>query len=380
MTFMHLQFTLLQKRPTVELTNMSRAPAFITRQDEESRIIRSCLRQLRDCMGEEQEILYRNALGRVGLSPEVIENTSLHFSEFDRILAQVRRRLPGITLKLFSSLPLIDLGLIGYAIASSHNLEKALQIANSYHSLTSDRFEQVFEIQGDTAFFRPLPYGDAKEELRDIAEDCLAGDWNLLCHLLSTQLDSHKASVHFAYPRPDHVDAYLETFQCPCHFDADCTELRFPSAWCELPVTSGNWYMADICQEMCAQLLQESPEKTPEKIPQENSTPPSEIVAAVKRLLITRPGRHFLRLEDAAQALERTPSQLRYQLYQAATHYKALVLEVRMTLARHYLQATNLSVQEVAYLLDYSQTAPFDRAFKKYFGMTPRQCRNKPSP
>jgi AraC-like DNA-binding protein len=46
-----------------------------------------------------------------------------------------------------------------------------------------------------------------------------------------------------------------------------------------------------------------------------------------------------------------------------------------MSLARHYLDDTTLSVQEVAYLLDYAQPAPFSRAFKTYFGVSPEASR-----
>jgi AraC-like DNA-binding protein len=51
-----------------------------------------------------------------------------------------------------------------------------------------------------------------------------------------------------------------------------------------------------------------------------------------------------------------------------------------MALANHYLTDTNLAIQEIAYLLDYSQAAPFSRAFKSYFGNSPEQARNAASP
>jgi AraC-like DNA-binding protein len=81
------------------------------------------------------------------------------------------------------------------------------------------------------------------------------------------------------------------------------------------------------------------------------------------------------RLEEAAEQLHLSVPQLRKRLYKAGTSYKRLVLETRMVLARHYLEDTNLAVQEVAYLLDYAQPAPFSRAFKRYFGVPPETIR-----
>ena len=61
------------------------------------------------------------------------------------------------------------------------------------------------------------------------------------------------------------------------------------------------------------------------------------------------------------------------------TSYKALVLEIRMELAKHYLLDTKLTLQEIAYLLDYSQAAPLSRAFKLYFGVSPERFRHMQS-
>ena len=81
------------------------------------------------------------------------------------------------------------------------------------------------------------------------------------------------------------------------------------------------------------------------------------------------------RLEEAAGQLLLSPNQLRKRLYRSGTTYKALVLKTRMELARHYLLDTHLSVQEIAYLLDYATPAPFSRAFKQYFGLAPEYFR-----
>jgi AraC-like DNA-binding protein len=83
------------------------------------------------------------------------------------------------------------------------------------------------------------------------------------------------------------------------------------------------------------------------------------------------------RLDEAATALRLSTSQLRKRLYRAGTSYKELVLEIRMALAKHYLDDTDLAIQEIAYLLDYSQPAPFSRAFNTYYGVSPDHSRSQ---
>lgn len=144
-------------------------------------------------------------------------------------------------------------------------------------------------------------------------------------------------------------------------FGAERNELRFPAGWLGLPVASANKTMADVCTAMCERLLGgDTSRETPQ---------------VVRRLLLSRPGRRMYRLEEAADALRLSPGQLRKRLYKAGTSYKQIVLDIRMALAEHYLQDTALPVQEIAYLLDYSQPAPFSRAFKSYFGRSPEASR-----
>jgi AraC-like DNA-binding protein len=150
------------------------------------------------------------------------------------------------------------------------------------------------------------------------------------------------------------------------HFDAGQTELKIPSAWLNRPITSANVLMSDVTAAVCERVLG----------PGRSSR--ADTARSVRRLLLSRPGKRMLRLEEAAEAMRMSTAQLRKRLYRAGTSYKKIVLEVRMGLARHYLESTHLSIQEIAYLLDYAQPGPFSRAFKKYFGSSPKSIRNQP--
>ena len=85
----------------------------------------------------------------------------------------------------------------------------------------------------------------------------------------------------------------------------------------------------------------------------------------------------MLRLEEAADELLMSTAQLRKRLYRAQTSYKKIVLETSMGLARQYLESTPLSIQEIAFLLDYAQPGPFSRAFKNEFGQYPGAWRRE---
>lgn len=184
--------------------------------------------------------------------------------------------------------------------------------------------------------------------------------------LIGEDLDPSRANVFFDFPPPSYESTFYEVFSCTVTFNADRNELVFPAAWLDLPIKSGNQTMADVCTAMCDRLIGAgfANRDTPQM---------------VRRLLLSRPGRRMYRLNEAAEELNLSTTQLRKRLYRAGTTYKKLVLETRMALAQHYLQDTTLSIQEVAYLLDYSQAAPFSRAFKARFGIPPEASRQPQS-
>ena len=57
--------------------------------------------------------------------------------------------------------------------------------------------------------------------------------------------------------------------------------------------------------------------------------------------------------------------------------YQSLLDEARKETADRYLRASTLSIGEVAYLVGYSEPAPFHRAFKRWFGVTPEGFRKQ---
>lgn len=334
-----------------------------SRDEQESGIVNNWLKRLRSCLTDEQQPLFLQALQEVGLAPGNLDGEhSVQQSQLDQVVLLLRREVPDITLRLFSRVEVLDLGLIGYAAINSGTLGKALEVMYAYHSLASDRYLDQFEVHADLAVVYPVPLPGYLDDYQNIAEDSLAGNWRALQILVGDKADNDRISLHFDYSQPAYIETYHEVFGPNCHFNQERSELRFPSAWLDVPVNRTGGGLAQVFTAMCERILG----------PGETGTDTSEMV---QRLLLTRSGRNMPRLEQAAEQLLLSPNQLRKRLYRAGTTYKALVLKTRMELARHYLLDTHLSVQEIAYLLDYASPAPFSRAFKQYFALAPEHYR-----
>ncbi len=337
-----------------------------SRQQEESRIVVKWLARLHDCIRDEPGNLFTEAINRTGLSRRQLQSgEGLTHEHFDKVMQHIGRKIPDLTFRFFSEAELTDLGMLGYAILSCPTVCKALELMARYMELTSDRYTENHNIVEGFHSIQPLPTWRHFEEDVSIAEDCLVGNWKAVKLMLGPESDLSGATVHFAYAEPDTAETYLRYFApCKVYFGAEVSELRLPLEWLSRPVTTANMVMSDVTSAICERML---------GVGSRNRL---DTPRAVRRLLLSRPGQHMLRLEEAAEQLRMSTAQLRKRLYRAGTNYKNIVLEVRMALAAHYLESTHLSIQEIAYLLDYAQPGPFSRAFKKYYGHPPSHLRN----
>jgi len=339
-----------------------------SRREEESRIVVRWLNRLHDCIRTEPGNLFAEAVNRSGLSRHQLQSgDGLTHEHLDKVMGHIARRVPDLTFRFFREVELTDLGMLGYAVLSCPTVDKALTLMARYMELTSDRYTEQHQTVEGFHCIRPLPTWRHFDEDVSIAEDCLAGNWKAVTLMLGPDADLSGAQAHFAYPEPEHGASYRTYFDpCLIRFDAEQSELRLPAEWLNRPVTTANLVMSDVTSAICERMLglgSRSNIDTPR---------------AVRRLLLSRPGQHMLRLEEAAKQLRMSTAQLRKRLYRAGTSYKRIVLDVRMALASHYLESTHLSIQEIAYLLDYAQPGPFSRAFKKYYGYSPSGVRTQP--
>jgi len=80
-------------------------------------------------------------------------------------------------------------------------------------------------------------------------------------------------------------------------------------------------------------------------------------------------------LDEVAENIGLSSWSLQRRLKDAGINFTQLVEKVRCEMATHYLQQRQLSISEMAFLLGYSEVSAFSRAFRRWFGISPRQWR-----
>lgn len=103
---------------------------------------------------------------------------------------------------------------------------------------------------------------------------------------------------------------------------------------------------------------------------------PQGIVSILEQLLLQRLGLGGTNLEDIARTIGMSKRTLQRRLDQDGIDFRSLSSSVRMRRARELLVGSDLSVSEIATLLDYSTPSHFARAFQKCFGVVPTTYRH----
>ena len=197
-----------------------------------------------------------------------------------------------------------------------------------------------------------------------------------LCRAAS---DFQLAAFHFAFQRwlpgelpelavwlkhdpPIEVETYRNIFgDRSLLFRAAFDGFVFDAQHLDQPLPTANPERHLITRDHVEQLLQ-------------GIAPADGIVARTSRAIIQNLADGYL-AERTAGRLHMARRTLVRKLAQQGTSFSELVKEARYRMALHYLQNTHHSVEDLAFLLGYSECAAFVRAFKRWNGRTPFEYR-----
>lgn len=306
-----------------------------------------------------------------GFPPEVsLKDTSIDLSAdkvtYRQRLQQLQNMLDltgmqGSWLEANRSASISDYGLLGYAMMSSATLEQAVQIAVKYHRMAGAMFELAFDTDGDEAVLRIEHQLASGQVAQFLVEDLFTGIVGLIGLLLGR--DHTPSRILLNYEAPDYADKHALCFRCPVEFEQRHCEYRFALSELQQPLAEADQNTARICEESCRKLLNQMEIE-------------EDIISRVCHLLLSTPG-EFPKLDAVAERLSLGARTLRRRLKELGTSYQKILDDVRRELAIEYLQTTNLTVQEIAELLGYSEVTNFRRAFMRWVDLSPYQYRKQ---
>lgn len=173
----------------------------------------------------------------------------------------------------------------------------------------------------------------------------------------------HLKEIRLRRPQPLDAAPYLEAFEVMPKFAATSTEFSFARALLDVPMGS-DLRLMEILKEHAAELLHKIPAADP-------------LLHAVQQALHSGLKSRQLGLAKVARATGTSTRTLRRRLADLGTSFHQQLDELRFELAAQALGDEQASVDQAAERTGFSSTKGFERAFRRWTGLTPSAYRQR---
>jgi AraC-like DNA-binding protein len=266
------------------------------------------------------------------------------------------RYLPNISLKLAQVTPLGAYALLDYLVLTSDTVGAGLRQLAQYFRLTGSPVSISLRETARSARVELTSVPDAPGAVEYVAA-------LMILHMLRETDGRFGASEVSFRHSPDDSAEFERVLGCP---------IRTNAAWSGVTVT------ADVFRRplsrrdsVLRQLLEVQAKEMLARVPARNG-----LAADVQRVLSSRMTGGDVRIEAVARALATSARTLQRRLSAEGASYQDLLDDLRKEAAGRHLTESVFAIGEVAYLVGYSEPAPFYRAFKRWYGVTPEAFRH----
>lgn len=304
--------------------------------------------------GYDPEAIFRDH----NIDPEVIKKpgTRIAYSDvmvlWNSVVEMVKD--PCIGLRVAEYWHPSDMNALGYAWLASSNLNEAFNQLIRYTRCISEAVDVIIE-ETNTSF--KIVYSNkiastASHTLIDASLAILVK----MCRLnLGDQLNP--IDVHLSHSPPFCYDNYEQYFNANIYFDSPDNSFSISRKEFKKPLLSSNPYLLEINDQFLIKYMARLDEE--------------DIVSRVKAKIMEILPSGNLTDDMVSSELYTSVRTLQRKLKSKGTTYQTIVNEIRKDLAVKYIKNPNIRLEEIAFLIGYSEYSTFSRAFKRWTGSAP---------
>ena len=251
---------------------------------------------------------------------------------------------------------------LGYVAINSSTLGEALSRLARYHFIWTDGATVNLDHENDLVRVR-YEYLDANiREARQDTEMTLAAFVAL--GRLVTQSNLTPREIRFRHQAPPSISEHQRIFRSKLRFSAAANEALFDSSTLALPIIKADSGLVVVLERHAEELLARCPR-------------PHSFIDEVRAATISELNGGDPSLNRIAARLKLSGRTLQRRLAEQQTSHREILDRARRDLALRYIQEREMAICEIAYLLCFSESSAFHRAFKRWTGLTPAAFRSR---
>lgn len=253
---------------------------------------------------------------------------------------------------------------MGYSLLASPTLKEVFERLIRYFRIVSDAAELEFLPSGKHYKFviQMLP-GSLQP-----ADEALDAMMSVLVRLCRALYGEHFRADKIRLRRPSPVDpsVFQKVFKAPIEFSADENAIYLDSTLLNKPLPSANAELARHNDEILARYAAHFDKQN--------------IANRVHATLVEQLPHGEPSQGKVADSLHMSLRNLQRKLSSEGTSYKEILNKTRHELALSYIKDRRYSISEITYLLGFSDTSSFTRAFKRWTSKAPTEYRESVKP
>lgn len=286
-----------------------------------------------------------------GIDPQQLSQPTVALST-GRYVALVRAAVqhtqePALGLLVGRRLRMNTHGTLAFALMNSASLRQAIALLQRFLPVRTNLLTLHFADDPTSPRLQFTPAADLGVAELLILETVMLAVRNVFDYLAPGA--QAVQAVEFAAPVTPYQGLAQELFSCPVHYGAACNALCLNPQTMDMPLSAADAQALENAAALCQAEL--------DKITRQES-----LTARIQRSLLVTSGTLHRRLEAEG------------------TSYRAIVDQVRHSLALQHLTNNHISLQEIAFRLGYTDQANFRRAFKRWEGVAPQTMRDQTKP
>ncbi len=272
---------------------------------------------------------------------------------------QALQPIPALGLRIGRHVRAADSGVLGYMIMYCDSLGAALQRFQRYQGL----LHNLSRLELEAAPGRLRLSWDTEQGLStQLSDEVFMSGLITFVRQITGRPELTPLGLHFNHEVPYPAAQYESLAGCPVRFGCDRVALEIPRDALAWPINSRDPDLLALLERQAFALL--GPDTSRDAFLNELQQVLAELLSDGDATLDT-----------AARRMLVSTRTLHRRLAERRTSFSGVLRQTRERLTTLYLKDPALSLQEIAFLLGYTEQSAFSRACRQWFGQSPKQLR-----
>jgi len=249
---------------------------------------------------------------------------------------------------------------LGYAWLASATLEEALRRLVRYSAVISTAADFSLVELEDRFRLVLTAHRESGVEPIAVVMDAVTANVVHMCRVTYGE-DFNPVRIELGHSGMGCRKRRREFFRCPIQYDAGENAVEIDRKVACKPLSTANADLAHANERVISDYLAE--------------LGGGRVAMRVRARLVDGLPSGDVTEKSVAEALHMSPRTLQRRLSEENTTYKKVLEETRRQLAERFIRDRNLTLNEITYLLGFSEISSFSRSFKAWTGMAPTMYR-----